>query len=179
MNKLFVAFCAVSWALVSHAAYLYWQVDASDYPGAEFDHAVVKYFASPNTIDSVNASAASGRITSYNPATEEATFDTSGSKGYTYTVDLSTIANAETYSYYIELQNSAGGFVARSTESMTYAQLKQNASIVDADLALGVAPIATVWHGSPYTPVPEPTSAMLMLFGAAFLGLKRKNRRIA
>ncbi|MBR4476719.1 MAG: PEP-CTERM sorting domain-containing protein [Kiritimatiellae bacterium] len=43
---------------------------------------------------------------------------------------------------------------------------------------LSGVPTAQIWHGGTVS-VPEPTSAMLMLFGAAFLGLKRKNRRIA
>lgn len=182
MKKVAIAFGVAFSALISNAAYLYWQVDASDY-GESFDRAVVKYYnpSSGNIDDGANGTFGTYySLTDYDPSTEEAStsFSEYGTKGTMYSIDLSTLANANQYSYYIELQNSSGGFVARTAESsaMTYAALESAGAIFDASIV--AVPSVTPWHGASYTPVPEPTSAILMLFGAAFLGLKRKNRSI-
>lgn len=181
MKKCFILLSAISSAFLANAAYLYWQVDASDYTET-FDTAVVKYY-DPTTgnIDTATKAGTleSYRIASYDPATETATYDYSGAIGQQYTVDLDTLQNYSSYSYFIELQNS-GSFVARTqeTSAMTYTQLSADSHITVANLASTPA-LISAWHGGPYTPTPEPTSAILMLFGAAFLGLKRKNRSLA
>ena len=185
MKKIVIAFGVAVSALISNAAYLYWQVNEADYKTAEFDRVVVRYYNSESgSIDSGE----NGTFTQYyslgdyNPSTEAATINTStyGSKETLYTVDLSTLLNAENYSYYIELQSSTGGFVARTdvANAMTYTDLVSANAIFDAGLT-AIPTDVTPWHGVSYSAVPEPTSALLMLFGAAMLGLKRKNRSIA
>ena len=180
MKKCFILLSAISSAFLANAAYLYWQVDASDYTET-FDKAVVKYYnTSTGDIDAPAGTLTSYRIASYNPATETATYDYSGAIGQQYTVDLGTLQNYSSYSYFIELQNSTGGFVARTVvgDAKTYTQLSENSHITVANLASTPA-LISAWHGGAYTAAPEPTSAILMLFGAAFLGLKRKNRSLA
>ena len=88
-------------------------------------------------------------------------------------VNTSLYGEGTGYSFYIELINySDGAFVAQSDSksAMTYADLEAK-HYVGADLS----PVSmAVWHGGSYTTVPEPTSAMLVLFGLAGLALKRR-----
>ena len=82
-------------------------------------------------------------------------------------------ASDSSYKFYIELINyDSGTFVAQteSSSAMTYSQLVAS-EYIGADLS----PVSmAVWHGGSYTTVPEPTSAMLVLFGLAGLALKRR-----
>lgn len=90
-------------------------------------------------------------------------------------VDLDTIANADTMSYYIEIwrySNEKGWQGVARSETMTYEQLKDGHYIG----AGGVVDPGTdymIWHGSGYS-IPEPTSAMLLMIGLSLVGLKRK-----
>ena len=100
--------------------------------------------------------------------------------GVVYAIDSTTVDSG--YSYWVEMSNSSAAAQKYSGEdfaSMTYSDAAETTSL--ADIAEGTVPVGT-WHassGSMTAPVPEPTSAILMMFGMAFLGLKRKNRSIA
>ena len=97
-----------------------------------------------------------------------------GSMDDAIAVNLASIsADPTAYSFYIEVvnYNSAAGTyetVAKS-EIQNYSSLAGNNYIVDFDRIS----MAAVWTGGAYS-VPEPTSAMLVLVGVAFLGLKRR-----
>ena len=180
MKKYIIAFCVGFVATAVNASYLYWQVDESNYSGLE------NYAEVAGARVAYNGSSSSGTLTSWYTAMNESSGESewtqsagSGVIGQLYAADVSTYAGSG-YSYYIELVNNAGNVVARSTNALVwnssdYTTYTQNAATT-AELPTSNIEI---WHGSPYTAVPEPTSAILMMFGMAFLGLKRKNRRIA
>lgn len=71
--------------------------------------------------------------------------------------------------YYVEFCNYEGATIAFS-DQFTYGQLVEGGWVTDSEI--GVAAMAT-WTPEPVA-APEPTSAMMMLFGVAFLGLKRR-----
>lgn len=72
-------------------------------------------------------------------------------------------------SFYVELINSSGEAIARSGTEL-YADLASNGYIAEGASEVAMA----TWHPSGYKAVPEPTSALLMMMGVAFLGLKRR-----
>lgn len=168
-------------ALSSHASYLYWQVDSGNINDEEqtwtgdYDSAKITY----TTGNAVNM---------YQP------YETAGITIYDRDGNITT-ANGGTgpflasgtfesgYTYYIELYNGSQ-LVSRSagtdggelsSSPYVYTSLAEVTSILDPQAGI------QIWmpSGAGYTAVPEPTSAILMLFGAAMLGLKRKNRSIA
>lgn len=85
-------------------------------------------------------------------------------------VDVSSFESGS-YVYFIELVNfeNAKAHVAYG-EAMTYADMVQKEYV---DTGLSVSPTA-IWHGGNFNAVPEPTGALMVLFGMAFLGLKRR-----
>lgn len=92
------------------------------------------------------------------------------------TIDVSTLgADPTTLSYYIEIlqadSSEASGFksVAKS-EVKSYDQLVKDVGCIASELS----PSMQAWTGGTGYTVPEPTSALMMLFGVAFLGLKRR-----
>ena len=169
MKKVILTVATIASAFVSSASILYWQVnetDVSDFSGQYDTLRIVgtNDGLATTTIQDAYYVTQSG-LTSTKTASTETEYYTNLTEGFTY---------------YIELMNSSA-VVARSAglaynDSGTYIQT----GTITSDLS-SIPTVSTVsfWHGSPYTAVPEPTSAMLMLCGAAFLGLKRKNRRIA
>ena len=171
MKKTLVLFAAILSVAVAQASYLYWQID-SNTPVAQgislsdYNMARLVAYSSTQTYDQY-AQVSDGKMTTYRE------------------FNLSTIESGDTsaYSFWIELgtydSTGSGSFTTQAAtwgERKTYAQLLDESYISTGTLS-GV-PTAQIWHGGTVS-VPEPTSAMLMLFGAAFLGLKRKNRRIA
>ena len=169
-------FIGVAWA--ANASYMYWQVDAdtgdnnaSSFSG--YTAAQVAYYdtaalaAKGLTDDSTLADIAAAGV-------EFTTLD-----GYVSTpggsmvgerkVDVTSLAD-QAYVYFIELVNyeSAQPHVAYG-EAMTYADMVQKEYV---DTGLSVSP-TKVWHGGTFNAVPEPTSALMMALGLAFLGLKR------
>ena len=175
LTVLYVTFAAI----IANASYLYWQVDAVDYAGIDgVSGARFVYFDNGNY----------HTVTSYYPDQDGSGNPTMSStivgvvnEKAAYAADIGNY-DANSYSYYIELVNAQNDVVGRTTTGLTkntegFSSYTSSAATV-AELPATLATL-TPWHGSPYTAVPEPTSAMLMLIGAAFLGLKRKNRSIA
>ena len=182
-KALFILSIAIA-SLSSQAAYLYWQV--GDVEGLEDEvtgGALIAKDAAGNTYD----------VTSYflyaDPDTGETSWmavdDTTvkTQSGITqYAADISDYASSG-YSYYVELSNESGATVARS-DSIGYGTYEYTSytSAAESTTVLPSAASASIWHASGtggYTPVPEPTSGLMLLLGAAMLGLKRKNRSIA
>ena len=167
MKKIVAFAFAVLVVFSAQASYLFWQVneDTTTAPGINLeDYGWARLVASD------------GNNTSYQKAEMS-----SGAMEAYQTFDLSTLTGtASSYSYWIELgtYDSVGGSfttqVASWGDRKSYAELS---SYIATGTLSGV-PTVDIWHGGTVS-VPEPTSAMLMLFGAAFLGLKRKNRSIA
>ena len=79
------------------------------------------------------------------------------------------------YNYYIELYDSSNtlvGFTSAVSESTLASYI---ASSVEQATQLGL--VNSPWSPNTFTVVPEPTSGVMLLLGAALLGLRR--RRIA
>ena len=183
MKKLVLMAGIAMLATVSQASYLYWQVTSDDYSGSNIFGGDASVVALAQVTALANGSAANQWQaypavggTTYNSEIAQQTTPVP-SAGGVYIVD-GTFSDG--YTYYIELYNNSGTLVSRSA-GITSSQLVQYTQQEFVSVASVLEPGSTVavWHGTGYAPVPEPTSAMLMLFGAAFLGLKRKNRRIA
>ena len=170
MKKVIFAIAAVVASASLHASYLYWQIDGSEdvsaLGGAEYDGARV--FAENDS---------TGERTYLNIAYGSAG-DTLVNVGDKINVPLhdSVVAVFDPttygsgYTFYIELINYADATPVGQSEGQTYAQLN-NSEFVGTDLS----PVSmAVWHGGAYSSVPEPTSAMLVLFGLAGLALRRR-----
>lgn len=181
MKKLILIAGIAMLATASQASYLYWQVTAEDYGnnvwggnGSVVDYAKITYLAT---------GASANQYQAYSPY--ESMYDGElnpqsalKAPGGAYMVEGSF---DEGYTYYIELYNSSGTLVSRSA-GMTGSALTAytQTEYVSVSSVLNPGSTVSVWHGGGgYTAVPEPTSALLVMFGMAFLGLKRKNRSIA
>ena len=170
MKKIVAFAFAVLVVFSAQASYLYWQVNEETDTASGINLADYGW---------ARLVASDGNNTSYQNAQMSG-----GEMVVPQMFDLSTLnGSGSDYSYWIELgtYNSAGSgsFTALASsqgDSKTYAQLLSDSYISAGTLS--EVPTVQVWHGGTVS-VPEPTSAILMLFGAAFLGLKRKNRRIA
>lgn len=183
MKKLILIVGIAMFATASQASYLYWQVTSNDYSDSNIFGGDASVVALAQVTALANGSAANQwqayptvAGTTYNSVLEQQSTPVP-SAGGVYIVD-GTFDDG--YIYYIELYNNSGTLVSRSA-GMTSNDLVQytQQELVSVSSVLDPGSTVSVWHGAGYTPVPEPTSAMLMLFGAAFLGLKRKNRSIA
>ena len=168
MKKLLFGLLIVGASFAAQAEFLYWQVtqetiDASTFLTENLEKGVT-YFGQLRY----------GAGTDYlNYSTyEEMGVIPSGEK---VLVDLDVLAGDPTAnSYYIEIlkyddvkQDFIG--VAKS-EVTSYADLSKN-GFVGSELS---HPSLKAWTGGVGYTVPEPTSALMMLFGMAFLGLKRR-----
>ena len=181
MKKVILGLSIAIASLSSHAAYLYWQVGDV---GSTEDVAKGIVWAQQGDGTPI-------QLTSYYLAADESgnavwTVATDGAQSSltTYAADIGDKGPDSGYSYWVELSNSSGEVVAKSStiadSSSDFASYTSGAS---STATLPAAAAANVWHGGGeggggYTPVPEPTSAILVLFGAAMLGLKRKQRRL-
>ena len=177
MKKLFLTLGIVLAATLANASILYWQLDTSDYTGDDAAYAVLNTTSGQSgTVYGLRKNA-SGEF--------EAVEVTELQSGATYYIDTEDWGGDEyfssDYSYYVELYNSAGnpieytGYQVKGDDFIQYADTGGTTDLGDID----PASVAVFHSGSNMTVVPEPTSAILMLFGAALLGLKRKNRSIA
>ena len=182
MRKLlFASFIAFA-AFAANAAYLYWQVS---------DPAITTY---NKTLTSPSDSAYAGDGVYFKLKDSAGNYyDGNGGKttvGVDGTVSGGIASPNQSYystgvdsgfSYYVEMYNSDHWLIARSASINSSSGSDWTAGYADniRTTDLSNIPIAEIWHVGGFVAVPEPTSAMLMLFGAAFLGLKRKNRSLA
>ena len=178
MKTLFLALVFSTAAFAAHASYLYWQVDpsagdnsASSFSG--YNAARIGYYS---TVD------AKGRILAdVNGVAEELGATYSAAKWIGEGVGMEAQAELDVsavgfdgYTYFIELVNWDGeryNHVAFG-EELTYSDLASK-GYVSTDLP-GASLVPLAWHGGTFNAVPEPTGALLMVFGLAFLGLKRR-----
>ena len=174
MKKLLSMGCMMLLVSAANASYLYWQIESSD----EDATATLKSSATESGDGSAVTVYA---VTDDGHGNAVLTPTTTLVPDVVYAID-STSVNAE-YSYWVEMSNYSSESVTKYSgtdfANNTYSDAAGTTSL--ADIADGTVPVGT-WHassGSMSAPVPEPTSALLMMFGMAFLGLKRKNRSIA
>jgi Na+-transporting NADH:ubiquinone oxidoreductase subunit NqrB len=172
MNKILLALSVLLAATMANASYLYWQVDSSDYTD-DVTGANVWY--------STDGGATKTKLTTYglDEDTGNIVAIANPEPDVLYAIDMSDSTWNESYSYYIEVANSTGSVYS---DGITGSDLWQSYAAAGGNATSDLGGVATAnvvtWHGGT-TVVPEPTSAILMLFGAAFLGLKRKNRSLA
>ena len=170
MKKLFIVLSVSLASLFANAAYLYWQVNPEDYAGMD----------GANQVTGARLVSDPGSVNSYYPSSSGDWTQLSGNGvlGAQYAADITSAGSS--YSYYIELVNSSGDVIGKSSAPLTSSSADYASYVNNGTTTADLANIPTVnlsaWHGGSYSAVPEPTSAILMLFGAAMLGLKRKNR---
>ena len=181
MNKFLMAVVVGGLAVSTQASYLFWQVDngatidqyAIDNPDFSTEggaYAQLRTFVTEGgSVDFQNNAVVEGVNGTYAPV------DTTvaGDVGNAIQVEL-----LEGNSYYIELLawNSASRTFTGvgKSEVMTYEQLASAGyTYSNADLTDIPKLDLKIWNGGAYT-VPEPTGALMMVLGLAFLGLKRR-----
>ena len=168
MNKYIALVAAMFLGGASNAAYLYWQVDKTDAPAIVFQGARVVASDGSSSItlnivddygDTIDSSAVAG--------------------GVGAAINLDQLNDASAYSFYVELVNynaSTKTYDVVGTSKAnpaTYTSLVESNFIDAGGMGLPITP-AAVWHGGTSYSVPEPTSAMLVMFGMGLLALKRK-----
>lgn len=168
MNKIITFVAAMLFCGASHASYLYWQVDAADAEGFDFNYARVV--------------ADNGTTTQVLDFTDDYGVTKAGyslvAVGNEAAINLDQLGSPDAYSFYIELVNynsATESFDVVGTSKpnpASYATLVKSNFIDVGKMGLPITP-AAVWHGTPYS-VPEPTGAMLVMFGLGLLALKRK-----
>ena len=169
MNKKVFCFIAgLLVACVTRADYMLWQVNSGTNPG-EFSYAAL-YAVNDGTSSVMSGYLLGDSNQTLGTAWEAGAIDT-GKIVVNLGSDLSS------YSFYIELYNGDFKAIQKSTQ-MTAAELRNLGAIVDqinfdsnfSNLnAFGSANSNISWN-----PVPEPTSSLLLLMGAACLALKRR-----
>lgn len=188
MKKLFVFALVGATVQIANASYLYWQVSLTDISGAQ-SRVEENWSDWATSWGETAINAAKIYVTDGSSHTEAQTILLNGTAvsmydGTTakvpdntpYSINLSEIPGASSYSYFVEIGNWDGSTYHAYAKSASVAYRDLSDSISET-LSQGAAVIP--WHATSYSAVPEPTSAILMLFGAAFLGLKRKNRSLA
>ncbi len=172
MKKILLSSAIVLCAIASQASYLAWQVNSDDVA----DKSLVYNRASIYAIN--------GNGRTLLDSVDYRGVDVGNSIGAPMDTPMFAVLGddkiGDGYSYYIELSNytesGKSSFVAGMATPTPYKNLSGN---ITSELpSSGNIANVTAWHGGPYTAAPEPTSAILMLFGAAMLGLKRKNRSL-
>ena len=180
MNKFLIAIAVCGLAVSTQASYLFWQVDNgatidryaldnSDFAAGGAYAQLRTFVTEGGSVDFQNNKIVEGVNGIYAPV------DTTVAGDIGSAIQVELLAEN---SYYIELLawNSASQTftgVGRS-EVMTYEQLAAKGyTYSNADLTDIPKLDLKIWNGGAYT-VPEPTGALLMVLGLAFLGLKRR-----
>jgi len=177
MKKILVMLALAAGVFSAQASYLYWQLtgDESVPEGVEFTHAIVwatkGEFGSPT--DTKGTALTSGVVLGSEVESVGTIVENWDAPGQSYVIDVSTYST-EGYSFYIELKNYDSATAVYKTvgflQGDTYANMVTHSYI---DTGLSLTP-AAVWHGGTYAATPEPTSAMMILFGLAGLALRRR-----
>lgn len=190
MKKLLIALAAVAVAAGAQAASFSWKTSMSGKvynPGTEtllasataylFDTSVtqaslVSAFAAGGLDLSSKASLSNKAISSGAIATTA--FDSSTAVGDQLTAYFATIVSIDSKEY-LFISNTASGYAleGKTTQLQFAAKDASQAAALDASKGYSAAGWYTMPSGGG-EPVPEPTSGLLMLIGAAGLALRRK-----
>ena len=183
MKKIIVLAGLIFASAVANAAYLYWQVSPSEYTDETWDSASLYFFEGTlPDYPSLSGVDAKGNVAYVSPTGSE-TFESAvaavtPTKAGGYLANIGDLTGSS-YSFFVELSRSGQRVAFSEIQRTTGTESYIYADTGDISVTLTNLASVTPWHAGGYGPVPEPTSAVLMLFGAAFLGLKRKNRSVA
>ena len=187
MKKLGLLLVGIFACMVTHAGYLYWQVNANYAEGIDTSGAT--WTLNGNTITGFRLSAidADGYVTaltSYvvagdDPVAKSNPISLATAQTADLYADVSSVYSSG-YSYFIEVigydssvYGSNTGVIGQSTKSVTYEQLSTAGNVnYVADLG-SISDQISPFVGQAYA-APEPTSGILLLVGFALMGLKRK-----
>ena len=199
MKKLILGLSVVMVATLSHAAYLYWQIEASSETGIESNgngytfngHDI--YGFNVYAVNDTNSSETHLLTTSYYTGSGYST-DTSSSGSPTaisYTSVDNAFSNAyanlesytEGYSYYVEIVgydagayngNEGVGVIGSTATPLSYADAVTNGNVLNSNKLTNISQAALeAWNGGAQA-APEPTSGLLLLVGGALLALRRR-----
>lgn len=162
-NKLLTAITAALVSAFSFGDLLFWEVDTAAVSEAkigEWSYASLYY---------VNKSASTkldNLVGAYDGTTQKISADIFSSA----LVAAQLGDGASSWSFYIELYNSANAAVGKS-QTMSYSALRDYIA-----QSIDMSNLADIkrWSGGTYTAVPEPTSALLLMLGTALVALRRK-----
>lgn len=168
MKRLFFGLLVVGAAFGARAEYLLWQVTQDTIDNSPF---------LSKTIDGESTYIGQLRYGTGDDYLSYGVYDDKIATvpGDEVLVDLDVLAgNPTASSYYIEIlkyDDVKKDFVGvAKSEVKTYSDLSQH-GYAGSELSL---PSLKAWTGGVGYTVPEPTGALMMLFGMAFLGLKRR-----
>lgn len=180
MKRIFTALFVAAASYAASADLLYWMIDQTGAdPQYEFTYAQIK--AQPSgggeaiTLSAVSiqdgkpAGSAEDVIWA-NEVSDNDSGPVVGKSVGLMSVDLSGLSSTD-YSFFIELYSMATGHEVKVGQSEIAAYSQLTASIYEQ--GLGLPSLEKAWNPV-LTNVPEPTSAVLMLFGLAALGLRRR-----
>lgn len=179
MKKTFLFASVLFAGFALNASYLMWQVDpksaedgrntAGDFAD-KYDAARIGYYVTSAATPGATLAdmEKAGKIT-YSDGVYPAN---SGVMSSPASLDISSLGAG--YTYFIELVNYdlVPNHVAYG-EALAYSELAAK-GYVSSELPSDGMKLPAVWHGGTYNAVPEPTGALLMVFGLAFLALKRR-----
>lgn len=175
MNKILAFGLGVLLSTMAQANYLYWQVDSSKLEEGGIsvgDGSYAKIVASTSSTYIEGRQELSSTYLDYVPSTGM----TQSSPSYTTTsanwskdnyAELGSYGSS-TYTYFVEIYNSQNVMVGHS-DGVAYGNIAMVTDLSD----IGSATLINTFHGATYA-VPEPTGSLLVLIGAAMLGLKRR-----
>ena len=177
MKKITVASFALVCACVANAAYLHWQVDPNS--SGLTSSGDTYYFNGKQVTGAKVVAQADNGGARWDLTTESAVSDSALSNpvGIATAVGSESLyANLSTYtegySYYIELMSDNTTIAV--SQGLKYDEgLAQISQTLGGDTVSGGSQLAR-WSGGSAYAVPEPTGALLVLIGAAMLGLKRR-----
>lgn len=178
MNKIVMMLVAVAcvFGVRSEDSYIYWMIDEN----LELDRGSYDvpngYSARVSAYDATTGAWSSDYMALWTAADDGslASAGTSvdlGPLGSTFYSALSTNLSGDDWNYYVEIWSNEGNMVGRSEN---YATAQAAGYIRSGNLMPGI--YMTVSSFS--SPVPEPTSGLLMLIGSAALALRRRKIRV-
>lgn len=158
----------MSLAIAASADVLKWQVGSAENE-VTIDYAYAQTIQ--NSVDSYTGGKAMNNVIGEFETVEVYKEDFADAKSYDMSVGAVLPSTGATDKYFfIELYNASGDVVGQSsiakgsdlTQFMSASSMASDMSAVNA------------WSGGTFRAVPEPTSGLLVLLGAAVLGLRRK-----
>ena len=179
MKKIMFAMLAVMCTTIANAAYLYWQVPADDVVDISEGWNAAQLYEDGNLVTSTHYWNSKQNSLTESPAS---TVSAPMGTGFVYNGDISS------HSYYVALWHyndtsdwSSSGHAVAQSVTISGSEIQQYVYSDTSSLTttLMSAPTLKAWHAGGYRAVPEPTSGLMLLLGAAMLGLKRKNRSVA